>query len=160
MLFQHERKGISHFQARHDTDVSSLERVGVVTVTPFVISGLGETGRVQVATNQGALRMWFRPYWGSGSGPGIPARLAEFAAVEGSQAAVLWSLQVSADGSALRLVGPGGNGVLLEAEIDWAAVGISSFSTTERMARSWCWMLSPRVRRHWRSRRVWCQVGA
>ncbi|HEX5221483.1 MAG TPA: LamG-like jellyroll fold domain-containing protein, partial [Verrucomicrobiae bacterium] len=97
----------------------SLERVGVVT--PFVISGLGETGQVQVATAQGALRLWFRPYWGSGSGPGIAGRLAELAAVEGSQTAVLWSLQVSADGSALQLVGPGGNGVLLATEIDWAA---------------------------------------
>ena len=97
----------------------SLERVG--TVTPFMISGLGETGRVQVTTDRGALRFWFRPYWNSGAGPGASVRLAELAAVEGSQAAVLWSLRVTADGTGLQLAGPGGNGVLLEAEIDWAA---------------------------------------
>ncbi|HEX5218801.1 MAG TPA: hypothetical protein VFZ59_04485 [Verrucomicrobiae bacterium] len=97
----------------------SLERVGVVT--PFVISGLGETGRVQVATDQGALRFWFRPYWNSGTGPGASVRLAELAAVEGSQAAVLWLLRVTADGTGSQLLGPGGSGVLLAADIDWSA---------------------------------------
>lgn len=97
----------------------SLERVG--TVMPLVIQGLGESGQVRVTTEQGAVRFWFQPYWSSGSGPGTVAVLAELAAVEGNQAAVLWSLQVNADGSELRLSGPGGNGVLLAAEIDWAA---------------------------------------
>jgi hypothetical protein len=97
----------------------SLERVG--TVTPLVMSGLDETGRVQVTTDQGALRFWFQPYWSSGSGPGMMARLAELAAVEGSQGAVLWSLQVSADGNELQLMGPGGSEILLAAGIDWAA---------------------------------------
>ena len=97
----------------------SFERVGAVT--PLVIAGLGETGQVQVVKDQGALRFWFRPYWNSGSGPGTAARLAELAAVEGSQSAVLWSLRVTADGTGLQLVGPGGNGVLLAAEIEWSA---------------------------------------
>jgi len=97
----------------------SLERTG--RVPPFVIAGLGETGQTQVTTEQGAVRFWFRPYWSSGSGPGAVAPVAELAAVDGQQSAVLWSLQVYADGSELRLVGPGGSGVLLAAKIDWAA---------------------------------------
>lgn len=97
----------------------SLERVE--TVTPLVIPGLGETGQVQVVTDQGAIRFWFSPYWSSGKGPGTAITLAELAAVNGSQIAALWSLQVSADGSGLQLLGPEGKQVLLEAKLAWAA---------------------------------------
>ncbi|HEX5217994.1 MAG TPA: hypothetical protein VFZ59_00365 [Verrucomicrobiae bacterium] len=97
----------------------SLERMG--EVTPLVIAGLGESNRVQLTTDQGALRFWFQPYWNSGAGPGTAARLAELVATEGTQTAVLWSLRVSPDGTGLQLVGPGGSGVLLATGIDWLA---------------------------------------
>jgi len=102
----------------------SLERAG--TVAPLVISGLDESGQAQVATAQGAVRFWFSPYWSSAAVakdqvPGSAMPLLELAAVNGSQAAVLWSLQISAGGSELKLLGPGGSEVLLAADIAWAA---------------------------------------
>ena len=97
----------------------ALERVG--TVSPLVIAGLDEAGRVQVVTDLGAVRFWFRPDWSSGRGPGAPVTLAELAAVAGAQSAVLWSLRVSPEGSVLGLVGPEGKEVLLESKIEWAA---------------------------------------
>lgn len=103
----------------------SLERVG--TVRPFLIPGLDESGRVQVTTDQGAVRFWFRPYWDGGKG-GLGAVVtlaelaaAELAAAEGNQAAVLWSLQVSAEGSELKLFGSDRSELLLAADLAWAA---------------------------------------
>ncbi len=97
----------------------SLERAGAVT--PLVIAGLGETGQAQVATGQGSLRFWFSPHWSSGSGPGRAVPLVELVAVAGPKSAALWSLQVSADGRALRWVGPEEKELLVAAKIDWAA---------------------------------------
>ncbi|NOS70228.1 MAG: hypothetical protein HOP33_09885 [Verrucomicrobia bacterium] len=104
----------------------SLQRLGVVT--PFVISSLNETGRVQVAADNASVRLWLMPYWssastGEGKGPGSSARLLEFVAVDGNQPAVLWSLRTSDDGSLIYLNGAGQDGeqVLLKAEIGWRA---------------------------------------
>lgn len=99
----------------------SLERVG--GVTPLVITGLDESGRVRVTTDQGAVRFWFRPYWSSGVGPGTVVALAELAAVAGTESAGLWALRVSADGTALQLLGPEGREVLLGTRIAWEAGG-------------------------------------
>lgn len=98
------------------------------SVVPFVVPALDSKGRTNLACDAGAIRFWFKPYWSSaswpgGAGPGTEARLLEFAVVGKKQTAVVWSLQVSADGSALHLVGQGDTEpvVLLKTEIDWRA---------------------------------------
>ena len=102
----------------------ALERVGVVP--PFVIPGVDEQGRTNVAGANGAVRLWFSPYWsstttGEGKGPGAAATLLELVVAEKREAATLWRLQVSEDGSGVTLLGAGGTEPLLTAEIAWHA---------------------------------------
>lgn len=87
----------------------ALRRVGN-SVTPFVVPG---------SEADGAVRFWFRPYWSSGAGPGVGARLAELSAVGTGDAVSAWSLVVSPDGSVLSLAGP--EGALLQTELNWRA---------------------------------------
>lgn len=100
----------------------ALQRTGK-SVVPFVVPALDATGRLSVATDAGAFGFWFKPDWTSavagGGGPGYAARLVEVVAVGDKQAAVAWSLQTSADGSALALVGADGMESLLKAGIGW-----------------------------------------
>ena len=105
----------------------ALQRSGR-SIVPFIVPALDSEGRTNIAGDSGAIRFWFKPYWSSASWPGIKspgteARLLEFAVVGNKQTAVVWSLQVSADGSALHLVGQDDTEpvVLLKAEIDWRA---------------------------------------
>jgi hypothetical protein len=97
-------------------------------VAPFVIPALSPTGRTNIDSKSGAIRFWVNPYWSSatqpgGAGPGHYARLLEFAAAGNGQTAVVWSLLVAPDGSAIHLVAEAhSNPVsLLKAEIDWRA---------------------------------------
>lgn len=100
----------------------ALQRAGK-SVVPFVVSALDATGRLSVATDAGAFGFWFKADWTStaagGGGPGYAARLVEMVAVGDKQAAAGWSLQTSADGSALVLVGADGTETLLKAGIGW-----------------------------------------
>lgn len=102
----------------------ALQRTGK-SVVPFVVSALDATSRLNVATDAGAIGFWFKPDWTSaaagGGGPGYAARLVELVAVGDKQTVVGWSLQTSAEGSALVLVGAGGMETLLKAEIGWTA---------------------------------------
>ena len=105
----------------------ALQRSGR-SVVPFIVPALDSKGRTNLACDAGAIRFWFKPYWSSvslpgGKSPGKEARLLEFAVVGNKQTAVVWSLQVNADGSALHLVGQGDTEpvVLLKEEIDWRA---------------------------------------
>jgi hypothetical protein len=100
----------------------ALARVG--NVVPLVIDGV-QNGHTNVFPG-GAVRLWVKPDWasagvGTGQGPGQVAKIAELSVVANGQAAVAWSLQVSAEGSAISLVGAGVNesGVLLTAELAW-----------------------------------------
>jgi len=98
------------------------------TVTPFVVPAVSATGHTNIAGDSGAIRFWVTPYWASasvtnGAGPGVNARLLELVAVGDKDAAVAWSLQVSADGSVVSLLGEGEKEPveLLSAAIAWPA---------------------------------------
>ena len=55
----------------------ALQRTGQ-SVTPFNVPALNENGQTNISSDTGgALRWWVRPYWTSGTGPGIPGTLAE-----------------------------------------------------------------------------------
>lgn len=102
----------------------ALERRG--TVIPYVIDGV-RNGSTNLFPN-GAVRLWLKPDWssvttGAGKGPGHSVSLLEYSVVGKSQTEPVWSLQISADGSMLYLLGAGKKeaGVLLKAEIMWTA---------------------------------------
>ena len=103
----------------------ALQRSG--TITPFLIPGVDATGHTNLATS-GAIHVWFKPDWSSvsvtnGTGPGMDVPLLEWTAVAYNQATVIWSLEVSADGSLLALLKPGNGGpvALLTNGISWQA---------------------------------------
>lgn len=106
----------------------ALQRAGSF-VPPFVVPAVDATGHTNVASDAsgGVLRFWLTPYWSSesvgGKGPGTPARLVELVAADGKEAVVVWSLQLTADGSALLLFGgsDGDPAVLLRAGLAWPA---------------------------------------
>jgi hypothetical protein len=106
----------------------ALRRDG--SVTPFLIPAVDSSGCTNLTCNAGAIRFWFQPDWTSaslsgGSGPGSAAVLAEIGVASGNQSAWIWSLQASADGSALSLVAQSDSGPvqLLCAQISWQAGG-------------------------------------
>jgi len=105
----------------------ALQRTSAM-VPAFVMPALDAAGRTNFACSAGAVRFWYRPYWSSpavakDAEPGMEARLAEFVAADGKESTMVWSLQVSKDGSVVSLVGQGdaGPAVLLNADIGWAA---------------------------------------
>ena len=103
----------------------ALQRAGK-EVRPFVLPAVSEIGRLQVSSDSGAIGFWFKPYWSSaavkaGNVPGVPARLLDLVVIGAKDAAVGWSLQVSADGNALMLVGADSATTLLRADIAWGA---------------------------------------
>ena len=99
------------------------------SVNPFIVPAVDSTGHTNITCNAaGAMQFWFKPNWSSvslanGTGPGVNAPLVEMSAVGKKQSVVVWSLQVSSDGTAIGLLG-GGNGgpvVLLKTGISWQA---------------------------------------
>jgi hypothetical protein len=105
----------------------ALQRVG--DVIPFVIPAVDSTGHTNVSCDTaGALRFWISPYWtsssvASGASPGTTATVLELDAVNGTQSAVAWSLQISADGNTVSLSSQTGAGLqmVLQAPIAWQA---------------------------------------
>ena len=77
-------------------------------VVPWVIP-MVVTNRPLVDPASGAIRLWYRPGFDSGSGPGNTARLLTLASGSGSTSAVWWSLAVSPDGSTVSLACQNGN---------------------------------------------------
>jgi RHS repeat-associated protein len=108
----------------------ALDRSGQLVV-PWPIPGvdaLGHTNLPNTATAAISARFWLAPYWSSasvtnGTGPGLTTVLLEMNAVSAGQAVRIWSLQVSADGSALSLIADSDNGptALLSAPIVFEA---------------------------------------
>lgn len=97
-------------------------------VPPFLVPALDADGHPNVACEAaGALRFWLRPGWSSpalgGAGSGTAARLLELAVTDGKEAAVVWSLQVTPEGSGVVLLGQTETGLapLLKADIAWSA---------------------------------------
>ena len=106
----------------------ALDRSGVVT--PFIVPGITFQGHTNVSTATGGhLRAWVTPYWssslvvGDGGGPGTDVALFELDAVAGSSLQAVWTLQASADGTALVLIAQTDTGSvpLLQAPIAWQA---------------------------------------
>ena len=104
----------------------ALQRSG--PVTPFIVPALAPTGHTNVASHtESAVRFWLTPYWGSpaagGTGPGKEATLVELFATDGQEAATLWSLRTTPDGSGLVLIARGDAGPieLLRADIAWTS---------------------------------------
>ena len=106
----------------------ALDRSGVVT--PLLVPGVGSTGHTNLASAAGGhLRAWVTPYWHSsvsyqdGGGPGVDSPLFELDAVAGASRVPVWTLQASADGTALVLVAQTDSGPaqLLLAPIAWPA---------------------------------------
>ena len=102
----------------------ALQRAGG-SVTPFVVPALNERGQLNVACDFGSVGFWLKPYWTSAavkarSEPGVPARLLDLVVIGAQDAAVGWSLQASADGNSLLLVGASGERIL-GADIAWSA---------------------------------------
>ena len=98
----------------------ALQRSG--TITPFLVPGVDANGRTNLGVS-GAIRFWFKPSWSSGGGPGVDVPLIEWTTVANNQATVVWSLDVSADGTTLALLEPGNGGpiALLTNQINWQA---------------------------------------
>ena len=105
----------------------ALQRMG--DVIPFVVPAVDSIGHTNVSCDTtGAFRFWMNPYWTSGSitngnTPGTTVTVLELNAVNGTQSAVAWSLQISADGNTMRLWSQGGAGPqeVLQAPISWLA---------------------------------------
>lgn len=95
----------------------ALIRSGAL-VSAFAVPAVDGAGRTNVACAEGAVRLWFKPYWSSGLGPGADAHLVELNADSAH-----WSLAISPDGSTISLVGSsdGTYAELLKAEIAWEA---------------------------------------
>ena len=105
----------------------ALQRSGAA-VTPFFVPAV-DSGQTNINCNQGTIRVWFVPTtWSSatqtnGAGPGGVATLLELDAVGKKECANVWSLQISADGTALSLVAQSDDNpaLLLQTDISWQA---------------------------------------
>lgn len=100
----------------------ALARSG--NVLPYLIPGV-VNGRTNINAN-GAVRLWFKPRWssastGEGTGPGHEVSLMELSVIGQSEAATVWSLRISADGSVMYLSGGSerGSEVLFKVETAW-----------------------------------------
>ena len=110
----------------------ALQRSGT-SVTPFYVPGVDATGHTNLS-GSGTIRFWVKPTtWASatstsvtqtkGTGPGAVAVLLELDAIGKGESANLWSLQISADGTALSLVAQSDSQptLLLQSGINWQA---------------------------------------
>jgi hypothetical protein len=76
-------------------------------LTPFVVPGLDTAGRTNFISGGagGAFRFWVDPRWSTAAGgPGYEAQLLQLVAAGTGPSILVWSLQTTADGSALQLV--------------------------------------------------------
>ncbi len=105
----------------------ALQRMG--DVIPFIVPAVDSTGNTNVSCDTcGAFRFWLNPYWTSasvtnGNTPGTTVTVLELDAVNGTQSAVAWSLQISVDGNTMSLFAQTGAGLqeVLQAPISWQA---------------------------------------
>jgi hypothetical protein len=105
----------------------ALDRSGA-SVLPFIAPGVSGGHTNFTGNTAGAIRFWYLPYFTSasvtgGAGPGTTAHLADWVASSRTGTAVVWSLQISADGSTLLLLGYSDSGPvqLLSTAIAWTA---------------------------------------
>jgi alpha-tubulin suppressor-like RCC1 family protein len=107
----------------------ALERSGT-NLLPWIVPAVDpNSGHTNLTCDSsGAIRFWFEPRFTSssiagGRGPGATARLADLVASSQNGTAVVWSLQISADGTVLQLLGYSDSGPvqLLVTPIAWQA---------------------------------------
>ena len=73
-------------------------------VAPCAVPMVATNGTWNLDPQRGMLRLWYRPEYTSGSGPGHLARLLTLISARDKAAAIWWTLAVSADGSCLQLL--------------------------------------------------------
>ncbi|MBI5386382.1 MAG: hypothetical protein HZA90_17060 [Verrucomicrobia bacterium] len=73
-------------------------------VAPWAVPMLAANGSWNLDPQRGAFRLWYRPEYTSGKGPGHQARLLTLVSVKGKASATWWTLAVSADGACLQLL--------------------------------------------------------
>ena len=79
-------------------------------IVPWVVPMLATNGAWNLDPQRGTLRLWYRPEYASGSGPGHLARLLTLVSARDKASAVWWTLAVSGDGSCLQLLCETANG--------------------------------------------------
>lgn len=89
-------------------------------VTPWAVP-MVVSNSFRVEPEQGAIRLWYRPDYSSGVGPGITATLLELVTASGNEREVWWALVASPDGREVHLVCQTANGPesCLRAEVNW-----------------------------------------
>jgi alpha-tubulin suppressor-like RCC1 family protein len=107
----------------------ALDRSGP-NVLPFIVPALSpNTGHTNIVCDaSGAIRFWYEPYFSSstlagGTGPGAVVHLADLVAASANSSVLVWSLQISGDGTVLELLGNSDSGPveLVSTLIQWQA---------------------------------------
>ena len=107
----------------------ALQRAGT-KVLPWILPAVDPaSGHTNLTCDtDGAIRFWFEPHFSSasiagGTGPGGTAHLADLAATSAAGTVVVWSLQISPDGTVLKLLGYSDSGPvqILSTPIAWQA---------------------------------------
>jgi hypothetical protein len=97
----------------------SLNRQGSA-VTPWAVP-MVVSNSFRIEPERGAIRLWYRPDFSSGVGPGQPATLLTLATVKDKTELIWWALVVTPDGSEVHLVCQAGSGpeACLSANVNW-----------------------------------------
>ena len=77
---------------------------------PWAVPMLATSGSWNLDPERGALRLWYRPDYDSGSGPGHLARLMTLVSARDKTVATWWSLVISRDGACVQLLCETANG--------------------------------------------------
>lgn len=99
----------------------ALNRQGKVVepwVVPMVVSN-----SFRVEPERGAIRLWYRPDFGSAAGAGQTATLVELVSAKGNTETVWWALVVAPEGNEIHLICQTESGptTCLSAEVKWEA---------------------------------------
>lgn len=99
----------------------SLNRQGK-RVAPWAVP-MVVSNAFRVEPERGAIRLWYRPDFNSGAGPGSTATLLEMVSASGKTEAVWWALVVSPAGNEIHLVCQKDSGLssCLSTKVEWAA---------------------------------------
>jgi len=89
-------------------------------------------GKANLNLRSGTVRLWFKPWWNSGVGPGVAAKLIEVGSKGGAQTNGWWSLFVNSTGDSLSFASQTNN--MAEATNLTAAISFESNTSTNDSA--------------------------